>query len=82
MGGGRILFGAPPAVLLRGSEQNPETPSPTSPFRKEGMANAVAVSSRLPWLLLPQPSEAGVGNSEPSLPISPRPPATFPTWEK
>ena len=56
MGGGRIVFGAPPAVLLRGNEQNPETPSPTSPFRKKGMANAVAVSARFPGLPPPTPS--------------------------
>ena len=45
-GASRIAFGAPHAVLLRRNEKYPKTPSPTSPFRKKGMANAVAVSAR------------------------------------
>ena len=48
-----------PAVLLRGNGQYPKTPSPTSPYRKKGMATAAAVSTCLPWLLPLPTSSSG-----------------------
>ena len=58
-GGSRILFGAPTAVLLRRNEKYLKTPRPTPPFRKQGMANAAAVSTRVPWLLSPLTPSSG-----------------------